>query len=68
MLAVANGSVAAATSLQRQLRSPGECACRLSKWAEKHARNQAEVSGVICSGPRKGKQFTYMLLQERAAE
>jgi hypothetical protein len=28
---------------------------------------QAELTGVICSGPRKGKQFTYMLLQERAA-
>ena len=26
---------------------------------------QAELDGVICSGPRKGKQFTYMLLEER---
>lgn len=26
----------------------------------------AELEGVICSGPRRGKQFTYALLQERA--
>ncbi len=28
----------------------------------------AELDGVICSGPRKGKQFTYMLLDERAPQ
>ncbi len=27
---------------------------------------QAEVNGLICSGPRKGKQFTYALLDEWA--
>ena len=27
---------------------------------------RAELDGVICSGPRKGKQFTYALLEERA--
>ncbi|MEO5952455.1 MAG: winged helix DNA-binding domain-containing protein, partial [Chloroflexia bacterium] len=26
----------------------------------------AELEGVICSGPRKGKQFTYALISERA--
>ena len=26
----------------------------------------AELNAVICSGPRRGKQFTYMLLDERA--
>jgi hypothetical protein len=26
---------------------------------------QAELEGIICSGPRKGKQFTYLLLDER---
>ena len=26
----------------------------------------AELNGVICSGPRRGKQFTYALLSERA--
>lgn len=27
----------------------------------------SELDGVICSGPRKGKQFTYALLAERAS-
>lgn len=26
----------------------------------------AELEGIICSGPREGKQFTYALLEERA--
>ena len=26
----------------------------------------AEIEGIICSGPRRGKQFTYALLEERA--
>jgi len=28
----------------------------------------AELDGIICSGPRRGKQFTYALLEERAPE
>lgn len=28
---------------------------------------EAELNGLICSGPRQGKQFTYALLEERAA-
>jgi hypothetical protein len=28
--------------------------------------SQAELDGVICSGPRRGRQFTYALLDERA--
>jgi hypothetical protein len=28
----------------------------------------AELDGIICSGPRRGKQFTYMLLDERAPQ
>ncbi len=28
----------------------------------------AELDGVICSGPRRGKQFTYALLEERAPQ
>ena len=28
----------------------------------------AELEGLICSGPRRGKQFTYMLLEERAPQ
>jgi hypothetical protein len=26
---------------------------------------RAELDGIVCSGPRRGKQFTYMLLEER---
>lgn len=29
---------------------------------------RAELDGIICSGPRKGKQFTYALLEERAPQ
>lgn len=28
----------------------------------------AELDGLICSGPRRGKQFTYMLLDERVPQ
>jgi len=28
----------------------------------------AELGGIICSGPRRGKQFTYALLEERAPQ
>lgn len=28
---------------------------------------RAELDGIICSGPRKGKQFTYALLEDRVA-
>lgn len=31
-----------------------------------HIVAHVEVDGVICSGPRRGKQFTYALLAERA--
>ena len=30
-----------------------------------HLLFDAELKGIICSGPREGKQFTYMLLEER---
>jgi len=32
-----------------------------------HLLMAAELDGLICSGPREGKQFTYALLDERAA-
>jgi hypothetical protein len=32
-----------------------------------HIMMHAELTGVLCSGPRKAKQFTYSLLDERAA-
>ena len=31
-----------------------------------HIMMYAELDGIICSGPRQGKQFTYALLDERA--
>ena len=31
-----------------------------------HIVMNAELDGVVCSGPRRGKQFTYALLAERA--
>jgi hypothetical protein len=30
-----------------------------------HLLMHAELDGVVCSGPRRGKQFTYVLLEER---
>jgi hypothetical protein len=30
-----------------------------------HLLMDAELTGLLCSGPRNGKQFTYMLLEER---
>lgn len=30
-----------------------------------HIVMYAELEGIVCSGPRRGKQFTYMLLDER---
>jgi hypothetical protein len=31
-----------------------------------HIMAMAELDGIVCSGPRKGKQFTYALLDDRA--
>jgi hypothetical protein len=31
-----------------------------------HIMMHAELAGIVCSGPRRGKQFTYALLDERA--
>lgn len=33
-----------------------------------HILTRAELDGLICSGPRRGKQFTYSLLDERVGE
>ncbi len=33
-----------------------------------HILMHAELDGLICSGPRRGKQFTYALLEERAPQ
>ena len=31
-----------------------------------HLMMEAELDAIVCSGPRRGKQFTYALLEERA--
>jgi winged helix DNA-binding protein len=33
-----------------------------------HTALYAELEGIICSGPRRGKQFTYALVSERAPQ
>lgn len=33
-----------------------------------HILVRAELDGLICSGPRRGKQFTYALVEERAGD
>jgi DNA glycosylase AlkZ-like len=33
-----------------------------------HMMLEAELEAVVCSGPRRGKQFTYALLEERAPQ
>ena len=40
---------------------PGASGQRLA-----HLMMQAELDGVVCSGPRRGKELTYALLDERA--
>jgi hypothetical protein len=38
----------------------------MDRLALSHVVMDAELSGVVCSGAREGKQFTYALLEERA--
>jgi hypothetical protein len=52
------------TQLQRELERPKIAADGLRLVL---IMMYAELEGVICSGPRHGKQFTYALLDERAA-
>ena len=37
-----------------------------SEFRSAHFMMYAELEGIVCSGPRAGKQFTYALLDERA--
>lgn len=48
----------ALTSAKIQVENPSRLACIVMR---------AELDGVICSGARRGKQFTYALLEERVA-
>ena len=49
-------------SLQTQL---GKKDMRVRGQRRGHILVYAELDGLICSGPRRGKQFTYALLEER---
>jgi len=50
--------------LKVRLRKAGIAADGVQRLA--HLMMHAELDGVICSGPVRGKQFTYALLEERA--
>jgi hypothetical protein len=49
----------ALTSAKIQIANPTRLACIVMR---------AELDGLICSGARRGKQFTYALLEERVAK
>jgi hypothetical protein len=60
--ALAGGTALTRTELAEQFARSGITAAgMLLAYLVMHA----ELEGVICSGPRRGKQFTYMLLDER---
>ncbi len=61
--ALRNGNVLARSELATRLQKAGIVTNELRLV---HLVMWAELDGVICSGPRKGKQFTYALLEERA--
>ena len=54
------------TELARALTTAGVRADGTQRLA--HLMMHAELDGHICSGPRRGKQFTYALLEERVPE
>lgn len=41
---------------------------RTDEFRSAHLMMEAELSGLVCSGPRRGRQFTYALLRERVPE
>jgi len=48
--------------------SLGHGGLTLDRMSLAHLAMHAELEGVICSGPRRGRQFTYALVAERAPE
>lgn len=61
--ALQGGKHLARSQLQAVLNRSGVAADDLIRLA--HIMIRAELDGIICSGPRIGKQFTYALLEER---
>ena len=64
--ALRNGSQLTREDLRIVVQRAGVAADDLVRFI--HILARAELDGVICSGGRKGKQFTYALLDERAPE
>jgi hypothetical protein len=64
---IAAGSLAGGTFLTRAELAERLEAAGIATEGQRmaHLLMHAELSGVICSGPRRGKQFTYALLDER---
>lgn len=63
--ALKNGKHMTRSELRRRLNESGVAADDSIRLA--HILIRAELDGVVCSGPRIGKQFTYALLEERVA-
>ena len=64
--ALRNGKHLTRSELRKRLNESGIAANDTIRLA--HILIRAELDGVICSGPRIGKQFTYTLLDERAGQ
>jgi len=60
--ALQGGRALTRTELDQALRAAG---LSLAPLGRTHVVMHAELDGLLCSGPRRGKQFTYMLLEER---
>jgi hypothetical protein len=63
--ALKNGKQLTRSELRTRLNESGVAANDAIRLA--HILIRAELDGVVCSGPRIGKQFTYALLEERVA-
>jgi Winged helix DNA-binding domain len=64
--ALAGGAQLTRQELKEVLRKAGVAADGVQRLA--HLMMHAELDGVICSGARRGKQFTYALLAERVPD
>ncbi len=60
--ALQGGQQLTRAELNQRLRAAG---LALNNLGLTHIVMHAELDALICSGPRRGKQFTYMLLEER---
>ena len=63
--ALRNGKHLTRAELRHRLNESGIAANDTIRMA--HILIRAELDGIVCSGPRTGKQFTYALLEERVS-